>query len=461
MSKEHNPADFRILVVDDEPDITELFENYLNDLGYTISSATTSEAAEKIFSAEAIDIVLLDINMPKISGLKLLESFKEQNPNVVVIMISAIQDIDMVVKCIQMGAYDYLAKPIFDLNQIKIRIDRALSEQQVIRENLSLRKELALQEGIPEIRSNSVAMKKVLDMIHTVAQYDTTVLLTGESGTGKEVAARTIHNSSNRSSFPFIAVNCGSIPSTLLESTLFGHEKGAFTGATTRKIGLFEESNHGTILLDEITETPPEFQIQLLRVLENSQIRRVGSDHEISLDLRIIAATNQNIKTEVDEGKFREDLYYRLNVFHIDLPPLHERLEDLPVIADYELKRLAKKMGKKEVRFSPEILELFTQYEWKGNIRELSNVIENAFIMCQGDEIKVENLPPHFFQGKEQKIPLTVEKQDYQSAKHNFEHQYFNSLLQHVNGNISEAARLSGLSRQHFHLKMKQLGITK
>lgn len=461
MTHETNPADFHVLVVDDEPDITDLFENYLTELGYNVFAAITSEDAEKIFSAEDIDIVLLDINMPRISGLKLLQSFKEQNPDVIVIMISAIQDIDMVVKCIQMGAHDYLAKPIYDLNQIKIRIDRAISQLQVKRENLALRKELAIQEGIPEIRSNSVSMKKVVDMIHTVAQYDTTVLLSGESGTGKEVAARTIHNYSNRASFPFIAVNCGSIPDTLLESTLFGHEKGAFTGATNRKIGLFEESNHGTIFLDEITETNPEFQIQLLRVLENNQIRRVGGEREIKLDLRIITATNQDAQRLVDEGKFREDLFYRLNVFHIALPPLRERKEDIPVIADFELSRMIKRMGKKKVRLSSAVLELFNQHEWKGNIRELMNIIENALIMCQGDEITVDDLPPQFCKAENVPISPGEERQDYPTAKKDFEHQYFSDLLRKVNGNISEAARLSGLSRQHFHLKIKQLGIDK
>lgn len=458
MEKSIEIKSLHFLVVDDEPEITSLFKDYLNELGYKVHTATSAEAAQILFFEQSIDLVLLDINMPRVSGLKLLESFKHHNPDVIIIMVSAIQDIDMVVKCIHMGAYDYLVKPIIDLNQLQIRIQRALSERQTKLENLTLRKEIALQGSIPEIRSHSVAMKKVLDKIHTVAQYDTTILLSGESGTGKEVAARTIHNYSYRSSNSFVAVNCGSIPNSLMESTLFGHERGAFTGATKRKIGLFEESNCGTIFLDEITETTPELQIRLLRVLESNHIRRVGGNHEIKLDLRIIAATNQDINRLVEEGTFREDLYYRLNVFHITLPPLRERREDIPVIADYHLDQLIKKMGKEKVRLSPAVLELFNQFEWKGNIRELINVIENALIICKGDEITLKDLPSHLHRGDGEKTVMVIDE-SYTQTKENFERQYFSTLLQHVNGNISKAAKIAGLSRQHFHLKIKKLGI--
>lgn len=447
-----------ILVVDDEPEITSLFKEYLNELGCKVYTALNAETAQKIFTERPIGLVLLDINLPRVSGLKLLESFKHHNPDVIVIMVSAIQDIDMVVKCIHMGAYDYLVKPIFDLTQLQIRIQRALSEKQTKLENLTLRKELAHQEGIPEIRSHSVAMKKVLEKIHTVAQYDTTILLSGESGTGKEVAARTVHNISHRSSNSFIAVNCGSIPNSLMESTLFGHERGAFTDATKRKIGLFEESNYGTIFLDEITETTPEFQIRLLRVLESNYIRRVGGSPEIKLDLRIIAATNQDINRMVEEGTFREDLYYRLNVFHITLPPLRERREDIPVIADYHLHRLIKKMGKEKVRLSTAVLELFNQFEWKGNIRELINVIENALISCRGYEITLKDLPDYLQMETRERTFLAMNK-NYTQTKENFERQYFSNLLQNMNGNISKAAKTAGLTRQHFHLKIKKLGI--
>lgn len=298
----------RILIVDDEPDITHLFENFLSGLGYDISAAITPEIAIELFEKENFDVAVLDINMPRISGLKLLEQFKQTSPELIVIMVSAIQDTDIVVKCIQHGAYDYLAKPIIDLNQLQIRISRGLAEKQIRSENIALRKELKRHTDYLDIEAHSAAMQRILERISTVADYNTTVLLTGESGTGKEVAARLVHNQSRNSEGSFIPINCGSIPGTLLESTLFGHEKGSFTGANERKIGVFEESNNGTIFLDEVTETTPEFQIQLLRVLETSAIRRVGNPTEIKLNLRVVAATNQNIEELVKQGRFREDL---------------------------------------------------------------------------------------------------------------------------------------------------------
>lgn len=460
MSNEGDLKKYDILVVDDEPDITNLFFSYLNELGYNITVSNSSEGAKKVFREKKYDIVLLDINMPVMSGLQLLQIFKKQNPDIVVIMISAVREIDIVVKSIQMGAYDYLSKPIVDMNQVKIRIDRAISDIQIRQENISLRKELAQKEGIPEIKSDSVAMKKVIDMIHTVAEYDTTVFITGESGTGKEVAARTIHNLSNRTGRPFILVNCGGIPQTLLESNLFGYEKGAFTGAAKQTIGLFEESNKGTILLDEITETTIEFQTQLLHVIESNKIRRVGGTREVELDLRIIAATNQNIEQMVENGEFREDLYYRLNVFRIDLPPLKKRKEDIPAIAKLYLDKFTRKINKNNLSLSPDVLKLLMLHEWKGNIRELINVIENAVIMCNSNEISVNDLPPSLLSGQDIYPQIDLKLEGYQSAKELFEYQYFANLVETADGNITQASKMAGISRQHFHLKLKNLGIT-
>ncbi len=450
----------RILIVDDEPDITHLFENFLGDLGYKIFTATVPETAIEIFEEEDIDVAVLDINMPRISGLKLLEQFKQTNPELIVIMVSAIQDTDIVVKCIQHGAYDYLAKPIIDLNQLQIRITRGLSEKRIRSENIALRKELKRHTDYLDIEAHSAIMQKILEKISTVADYNTTVLLTGESGTGKEVAARLVHSQSRNSKGSFIPINCGSIPGTLLESTLFGHEKGAFTGANERKNGVFEESHNGTIFLDEITETTPEFQIQLLRVLETSSIRRVGSSVEIPLKLRVVAATNQNIEDLVKAGRFREDLYFRLNVFHIEIPPLRDRKEDLPVIIYYNLKRLSSAMGKKVNQIAPKAFQVFNNYEWPGNIRELVNVLENAMIMCKGDSIAVSDLPAHLLHGKST-MSFQSEQQieKYAEAKEEFEKLYFQALLQHSELNISKAAQAAGLSRQHLHLKLKKLDI--
>ena len=457
-SKQKNHA--RVLIVDDEPDITHLFENFLSDLGYDISTATEPEEAIELFEKEDFDVAVLDINMPRISGLKLLEQFKQTNPQLIVIMVSAIQDTDIVVKCIQHGAYDYLAKPIIDLNQLQIRISRGLSEKRIRSENIALKKELKRHTDFLEIEAHSAVMQKILEKISTVADYNTTVLLTGESGTGKEVAARLVHQQSRNVRGSFIPINCGSIPGTLLESTLFGHEKGSFTGANERKKGVFEESHNGTIFLDEITETTPEFQIQLLRVLESSTIRRVGGNTEIPLNLRVVAATNQNIEELVKMGRFREDLYFRLNVFHIEIPPLRDRREDLPVIIEYHLKRLSGAMGKNVTRIAPKAFQVFNTHDWPGNIRELVNVLENAMIMCKGDSISVSDLPTHLLSGGSTMVLNQNNMVDnYADAKEEFERIYFQALLQQAELNISKAAQSAGLSRQHLHLKLKKLGI--
>ncbi len=457
-SRQKNHA--RVLIVDDEPDITHLFENFLSDLGYDISTATEPEEAIELFEKEDFDVAVLDINMPRISGLKLLEQFKQTNPQLIVIMVSAIQDTDIVVKCIQHGAYDYLAKPIIDLNQLQIRISRGLSEKRIRSENIALKKELKRHTDFLEIEAHSAVMQKILEKISTVADYNTTVLLTGESGTGKEVAARLVHQQSRNNRGPFIPINCGSIPGTLLESTLFGHEKGSFTGANERKKGVFEESHNGTIFLDEITETTPEFQIQLLRVLETSAIRRVGGNTEIPLNLRVVAATNQNIAELVKRGRFREDLYFRLNVFHIEIPPLRERTEDLPVIIEYHLKRLSSAMGKNVTRIAPKAFQIFNTHDWPGNIRELVNVLENAMIMCKGDSISVSDLPTHLLSGGSNMVLNQNNMvENYADAKEEFERIYFQALLQQAELNISKAAQTAGLSRQHLHLKLKKLGI--
>jgi DNA-binding NtrC family response regulator len=457
-SKQKNHA--RVLIVDDEPDITHLFENFLSDLGYDISTATEPEEAIELFEKEDFDVAVLDINMPRISGLKLLEQFKQTNPQLIVIMVSAIQDTDIVVKCIQHGAYDYLAKPIIDLNQLQIRISRGLSEKRIRSENIALKKELKRHTDFLEIEAHSAVMQKILEKISTVADYNTTVLLTGESGTGKEVAARLVHQQSRNVRGSFIPINCGSIPGTLLESTLFGHEKGSFTGANERKKGVFEESHNGTIFLDEITETTPEFQIQLLRVLESSTIRRVGGNTEIPLNLRVVAATNQNIAELVKLGRFREDLYFRLNVFHIEIPPLRDRREDLPVIIEYHLKRLSSAMGKDVTRIAPKAFQVFNTHDWPGNIRELVNVLENAMIMCKGDSIQVSDLPSHLLSGGGTLVLNQNNQVDnYADAKEEFERIYFQALLQQAELNISKAAQSAGLSRQHLHLKLKKLGI--
>jgi len=459
MTQDTLQENVRVLVVDDDANIISIISEHLSNIGYELVTAQNAEDARKKFSAESVDAVLLDINLPTASGLDLLREFKSERPEIVVIMISAISDINTVVKSIHEGAYDYLVKPIIDLNQVNLRIEKAFSEQELKSENEALRNELSRQSEIPELQSRSPAMAKIKDMIKTVANYDSTVLITGESGTGKEVAARNIHKYSERSEKPFIAVNCGGIPSTLLESTLFGYEKGAFTGAAKRTRGLFEESNHGSIFLDEVTETNPDFQIKLLRVLEDSKIRRVGGTDEIKLNLRVIAATNKDLKKMVEEGHFREDLYYRLNVVNISLPPLRDRTEDIPLIVEYQLNRLSDRLGREPFNIDAEVMEQFQEYHWPGNIRELINVLENAIIMSESDTITYEDLPGHFTTELKSQSFAPSNGNDYQSAKTEFEIAYFTSLLDQTDHNITRAAEIAGITRQHLYHKLKELKI--
>lgn len=461
MTEKYDTQNVKVLVIDDEKDITYFLSEYLKDLGYQVSTENDPEKAEKTLLSEEFDVVLLDVNMPRISGLKLLEKFRAIAPDVIVLMISALQNVELVVKCIQLGAYDYITKPILTLDQVHIRIQRALTERTIRAENHLLRRQLTRHSEVQDLQFRSASMRRVMEMIRMVAPFDSTVMIVGESGTGKEVVARAIHQFSLRNQKSFVAVNCGGIPESLLESTLFGHEKGAFTGASERKIGLFEESDHGTIFLDEITETSLAFQVKLLRVLENSSIMRVGGTQEIKLDLRILTATNKNLMPLIKEGTFRQDLFYRLNVFQIPLPPLRDRKEDIPAIAEYHLQRLLKRMNKKPVTISEAVMDRFKQYDWPGNVRELINVVENALIMTSTSRIEVENLPRDseiFAQSAETEEVVGIT--DLQSAKNQFERQYLQRLLKETNGNITEAAKRAGISRQHFHLKLKSLDIS-
>ncbi len=449
----------KILVVDDDKEIVNLFHEFLSVNRYSVTTAISANEAINLCRINTYDAVLLDINMPRVSGLAALNTILDETPNQVVIMISAIHDVDMVVKCIKIGACDFIVKPIVDLGQIPLRIDHAIENVAIKRENVQLKRDLIKHTGIPSLNSKSPKMITVQERIQTVAEYDTTVFITGKSGTGKEIAAKTIHQLSNRSNKPFVAVNCSAIPATLLESTLFGHEPGSFTGANTRKIGLFEESNNGTIFLDEITETSSAFQVRLLRVLEENRIRRVGGDKEIPLNLRIIAASNQNMEDALKNKIFRMDLYYRLNVFSINIPTLIERSEDIPAIAKYHLNCFSQNMGKTPNTLSPEVLKVLCSHTWPGNIRELVNVLENAIIMTRTDEISLESLPQYLIKTQLPSATGIAMDGDYQSAKDNFDRIYYKNLINQTNGNITQAAKLAKVSRQHFHLRLKQLDL--
>ena len=379
----------KILIVDDEAFIRENLERILGDDGYRAQSTDCPDEAVKIVSEEEISLVLLDLNLGNRSGLDVLRAIKEVDPDILVIIITGYGTVESAVEAIKIGAYDYIKKP-FKADAIHLIVKLAL-ETQALRRKV---KRLARQEDDINMVGNSPALLQIFRQIREVAKHETaTVLITGESGTGKELVAQAIHNLSPRVDKPFIEINCGSLPFNLLESELFGHERGAFTDAKTRKLGLFEESDNGSIFLDEIGEMDMGLQVKLLRVLEDRKIRRLGGNRNIDINVRIIAATNAKLKDAIDAKEFREDLYYRLNVFPIHIPPLRERRDDVPCLLEYFLQRFSREFNKAMRGFSRDALDLMLRYHWPGNVRELRNVVERICIMHNVDEIKPAHLP--------------------------------------------------------------------
>jgi two-component system response regulator AtoC len=384
----------KILIVDDEAFIRENLERILSEDGYRPFSTESGDEAVKQVGEEEVDLVLLDLNLGSKSGLDVLRALKEVDPEVLVIIITGYGTVESAVEALKMGAYDYIKKP-FKADAIRLIVKLALETQNLRREVRHLRRD-GKEKNLPgaDMVGTSQQLLQVYRQVREVAKHESaTVLITGESGTGKELVARAIHNLSPRSERPFIEINCGSLPFNLLETELFGHERGAFTDAKNRKIGLIEESNGGTIFLDEIGEMDLGLQVKLLRVLEDRKIRRLGGTRNIDIDVRVVAATNRNLREAIEEKAFREDLYYRLNVFPIYVPPLRERREDIPHLLDYFLKRFSGEFNKRIREISREALDLLMRYHWPGNVRELRNVVERICIMCHAEEITPEFLP--------------------------------------------------------------------
>ena len=383
-----------VLIVDDEKNYPPILSAVLSEEGYeTLTASSGAEALEILESAD-VDLVLTDMKMPKMDGIELLERIKATRPDLPIIMMTAHGTVDKAVEAMQKGAYSYVLKP-FDNTRLVLYVEKAISMYQVIKENRRLRSAVASQYKFGNIIGKSKAMQGVFDTITKVAPSSATVLIEGESGTGKELAAKAIHFNSSRHDKPFIPVNCSAFVETLLESELFGHEKGAFTGANAMKKGRFEMADGGTLFLDEIGELPQSLQVKLLRVLQERYIERVGGTKPITTNIRLIAATNKNLEDEISRGNFREDLYYRLNVVRIAIPPLRERLEDIRPLVDHFIKKYAeeRKAGIPVKGVDQEVEKLFFKYHWQGNIRELENMIERAMIMCPGDRITAADLP--------------------------------------------------------------------
>jgi two-component system, NtrC family, response regulator PilR len=367
----------KILVVDDEQSLREVLSIMLKRTGYAVTSVADGEEAIELLNKDIFDLVITDLRMPTIDGMEVLKAAKSASPETVVLIITAFASADSAVEAMKQGAYDYLTKP-FQVDEVQLIIRNALEKRRLTTENILLKREMASQSSFSQLVGQSEAMQKVFDVVRKVADSKSNVLICGESGTGKELVARAIHYNSSRNAMPFVAVNCSAVPETLLESELFGHMKGSFTGAISNKAGLFEVANGGTIFLDEIGDTTPTIQVKLLRVIQEREFRRVGGNQDVKVDVRIVAATNKDLEKAVADGSFREDLYYRLDVIPIRLPPLRMRSGDIPLLVNHFLERFSKESGKPLPVLNSDAMHVLLAHEWRGNVRELENLIERV-----------------------------------------------------------------------------------
>lgn len=447
-----------VLIVDDEPSIVQSLKGLLSDEGFEVLTAPNGYEALKVIDNDSPDLVLLDIWMPGIDGIETLKEIKANNPYIQVIIITGHGNVETAVKATKLGAFDLIEKPL-SIDKVIVGINNALNFRRLEEENRYLRKKTLAKNSID---GNSPRISELKQKIAAVASTDTWVLITGENGTGKELVARTIYQLGNRAEKPFVDVNCAAIPEELIESELFGHEKGAFTGATTKKRGKFELANEGTIFLDEIGDMSLKTQAKILRALQEQQFQRVGGSRVLSVDVRVIAATNKNLDLEIEKGTFREDLYYRLNVVPIEVPPLRERKEDIPILANHFLDDCALQNRTHRKNIAPEALVMLASYQWPGNVRELKNLIERLVILVPEDQITVNDIPPSY---KAENAPRKEPQNDYlaiddfKDAKHAFEEAYIREKLQENGGNISQTARQIGVGRSYLHKKLKQLNV--
>ncbi len=452
----------KILVVEDEKSMRNLLTLMLKKQ-YSVDAAASGEEAIKQLSQKLYDLVITDISLPGISGIEVLRKAKENSPDTSVIMITAYASTESAIEALKIGASDYIVKP-FNMEEIKIIIANELDKKRLERENLLLKDQLKKKHDFGEIVGKSPRMMEILSVIYKVADTDTTILISGESGTGKEAIARAIHDNSSKRDKQFVSINCGALPEGVLESELFGHMKGAFTGAEATKRGLFEIADRGTIFLDEIGETSPAMQVKLLRVLQDRKIRRVGGTEEIEVDVRVIAATNQNLEKLVREKKFREDLFYRINVIEIKMPPLREKKEDISILAEHFLKKFNKVINKDIKGFSDAAMEALQAYQWPGNVRELENAMERAVTLEISNKIRLESLPKNIRMG-DQAIPddgkISLGSGIHlESYLEELRKEYMSEALEKCNGVQSQAAKMLGMTFRSFRYFAKKYGFT-
>jgi DNA-binding NtrC family response regulator len=441
----------RILVIDDEASMRECLKDWLMEDGYEVGLAASGEEGLVMSQKERWDVVLLDLKMPGMDGIETLKRLKDQDQESEVVMMTAYATVDTAVQAMKEGAFDYLVKP-FDPDEIEMQVKRIVEHKELVLENILLRKKLEEKYAHDEIIGKSEPMQSVFQLIERVAPTDSTVLITGESGTGKELAAQAIHGNSRRCYMPFVAVSCGALPETLLESELFGYEKGAFTGAEHAKKGRFELADQGTLFLDEIGDISLKTQVDLLRVLQQKEFTRLGGQDVISVDVRIIAATNRDLKRAIEEKRFREDLYYRLNVISIHIPPLRERKEDIPLLARAFIRKNCIEMNLEEKKISASAMKALIDYDWPGNVRELENVIERALVIGQGREIVPDDLPFH---------PRELPEQKFHKSLKMMEKMHIERILNETGWNVSRASRQLDIDRQTLYNKIEKYGIKK
>jgi len=447
----------KILVVDDEASHRKMIEAVLSDEGYEIKQADDGQTAIDAVKKEFYDLVLMDIRMSAVGGIEALKQIKEISPAIPIIIMTAYASVDTAVNALKSGAYDYLTKPL-DIDELKILVQKTLRYHQLEKENIYLKERLNDRFDFSNIIGRSPAMKKLFETTALVAPSEATVLIFGESGTGKELIANAIHQNSPRKERPLITVNCAALPETLLESELFGHEKGSFTGAIARKQGRFQLAHHSSIFLDEVAEMAPATQAKILRVLQEREFEPLGSTQTIKVDTRVIAATNKNLEEEIKKGRFREDLYYRLNVVSLEVPPIRERREDISLLADFFLKRYAEKNKRVLKGFTPRAMDLLMRYDWPGNVRELENVVERAVIMARGEMITPAEFPD-ILQELDPEVKATYVDLSPGRTLKDVEKDMIIRTLEETAGNRTHAAKILGISRRTLQLKLKEYGI--
>ena len=449
----------RVLVVDDEENLRLVVRTFLKRDGYEVEVASGVEEALGLIDSFGPDFILTDVRMPKRGGLDLLSTLKAKGDPATVIVMSAYGNLDLAIEAMKAGAYDYIQKP-FKAEELLLTLRKAEEREALRRENRALKQEILRESAFEDILAKSTAMQTIFKTIAKIADYKTTVLVMGESGVGKELVARAIHRRSSRRGGPFVAVNCGAIPENLLESELFGHRRGAFTDASTDRTGLFEQANQGTLLLDEIGELPLPLQVKLLRVLQEETIRRLGDSKDVKIDVRIIAATHRDLMAETEAGRFREDLFYRINVLPISIPPLRERKEDVPLLVDYFIGRNNARFGTNIRGVSPEVRRLLLQYGWPGNVRELENTLERSMVLAEKDCIEVDGLPERIRDARDPvQLQLTSDELSIKKTSRVIEEILIRRALQKTKGNRTRAAEVLEISHRALLYKIKEYQI--